>query len=57
MSAILRLVIQPDGKEIELHFVIFMVATGLKIFDPKPFNEYKYGTLPDVITSLELEKW
>jgi heterodisulfide reductase subunit A2 len=48
--------IHPDGKEIELHFGNIIVATGLEVFDPKPITEYKYGILPDVITSLELEK-
>ncbi|MFH2096820.1 MAG: CoB--CoM heterodisulfide reductase iron-sulfur subunit A family protein [Bacteroidota bacterium] len=42
------------GKEIKFGNVV--VATGLKAFDPKGLQNYGYGTLPDVITSLEFEK-
>ncbi|MCP4217236.1 MAG: CoB--CoM heterodisulfide reductase iron-sulfur subunit A family protein [bacterium] len=45
-----------DGGEVEINFGNIVVATGLKTFDPTPMTNYGYGTLPDVITSAELEK-
>ena len=44
------------GQEKELQFGNIIVATGLKPFNPKVIREYGYGKIPDVITSLELEK-
>ena len=38
-----------------LNFGAIIVATGLKPFDPTPIEEYGYGQLPDVLTSVELE--
>ncbi len=43
-----------DEKEIKFGNVI--VATGLKPFDPSGIDNYQYGKLPDIITSLELEE-
>lgn len=40
----------------ELEFGNIIVATGLKPYNPGSINEYGYGKLPDVITSLEFEK-
>ncbi|HUS87696.1 MAG TPA: CoB--CoM heterodisulfide reductase iron-sulfur subunit A family protein [Bacteroidales bacterium] len=39
-----------------LRFGNIIVATGLRPFDPTPITEYGYGVLPDVITSVEMEK-
>ncbi|MEE4114663.1 MAG: CoB--CoM heterodisulfide reductase iron-sulfur subunit A family protein [Marinilabiliaceae bacterium] len=39
-----------------IKFGAIIVATGLKVFDPSGIEEYGYGILPDVITSLEMEK-
>ena len=47
---------QNGGEEIELKFGNIVVATGLKPFDPSVIQDYGYGKLPNVITSLELEK-
>jgi heterodisulfide reductase subunit A len=47
--------IHTGGKEKELHFGNIIVATGLQVFNPGVIEEYKYGVLPDVITSLDLE--
>jgi heterodisulfide reductase subunit A len=51
-----RTKVKQEGQERELQFGNIVVATGLKPFDPKVIPGYGYGTLPDVITSLELEK-
>ena len=45
-----------SGKERLLEFGNVIVATGLKSFNPAAIESYGYGKLPDVITSLELEK-
>lgn len=50
-------VITPNGgKEIEIEMGNIVVATGLKPFDPSVIENYGYGKLPDVVTSLEFEK-
>ncbi len=41
-------------KEIKVGNII--VATGLKTFNPSKIEQYGYGKLPDVITSLEFEE-
>ncbi len=41
--------------ESTLKFGAIIVATGLKPFDPSPVEEYGFGVLPDVITSIEME--
>ncbi len=33
-----------------------VVATGLEVFDPSALEEYGYGRLPNVVTSLEFER-
>ena len=48
--------IQHEGKGKELKFGNIVVATGLKAFDPGGIENYAYGKLADVITSLELEQ-
>ncbi|MDP4282599.1 MAG: CoB--CoM heterodisulfide reductase iron-sulfur subunit A family protein [Bacteroidota bacterium] len=40
----------------ELQFGNIIAAVGLKPFDPSVIEEYGYGKLPDVVTSLEFEK-
>jgi heterodisulfide reductase subunit A len=49
-------VISANGEKTELKFGNVVVATGLKPFDPGKIEQYGYGKLPDVITSLEFEK-
>lgn len=48
--------IEKNGEEIRLEFGNIILATGLKPFDPSGIEEYGYGKIPDVITSLEFEK-
>lgn len=48
--------VKKKGKEKELQFGNLIVATGLQPFNPKSIPEYGYKILPNVITSLELEK-
>lgn len=45
-----------EGHAIELEFGNIIVAIGLKAFDPSVISNYKYGILPDVVTSVEFEK-
>ena len=45
-----------DGKEVELKFGSVIVATGLKPFDAGKIDNYGYGKLNNVITSVEFEK-
>jgi heterodisulfide reductase subunit A len=40
--------------EIEIGAII--LATGFKDFDPRSVPQYGYGTLPDVLTSMEMER-
>ncbi len=49
-------VFSANDKKTELQFGNVIVATGLKPFDPGGIENYGYGKLPDVITSLEFEK-
>ncbi len=44
------------GIETELIFGNIIVATGLKPYDPIPIQNYGYGRLPNVVTSLEFEE-
>jgi len=39
-----------------LHVVAIVLATGARTFDPSPMTEYGYGLLPNVVTSLDLER-
>jgi len=45
-----------NGKETELNFGNVIVATGLKPFDAGKIDNYGYGKLPNVVTSVEFEK-
>lgn len=45
-----------SGNGAELQFGNVIVATGLKTYDPTPMENYGYGKLPDVVTSVEFEK-
>lgn len=47
--------IKINQKVKELKFGNIVVATGLRAFNPKTVPEYKYGILPNIITSSELE--
>jgi heterodisulfide reductase subunit A len=49
-------VIGKDGKETGIKFGNIVVATGLKNFDPSGMDNYGYGKLPDVVTSMEFEQ-
>jgi len=40
----------------ELNVGSIVVASGMKVFDPRVLKEYGYGVYPDVLTSLELER-
>ncbi len=42
--------------EVELKFGNIILAIGLSTFDPSVIENYKYGKIPDVITSLEFEQ-
>ncbi|MFC1733521.1 CoB--CoM heterodisulfide reductase iron-sulfur subunit A family protein [candidate division KSB1 bacterium] len=44
------------GKEVELKFGNVIVATGLRPFDASLVENYGYGKLPNVVTSIEFEK-
>ncbi|MBN1598536.1 MAG: CoB--CoM heterodisulfide reductase iron-sulfur subunit A family protein [Bacteroidales bacterium] len=48
--------VRRNGTSEEITFGNIIVATGLKPFSPVTIPEYKYKVLPDVITSIELEK-
>jgi len=48
--------ISQKGKKKEITFGNIIIATGLKPFNPSVIEEYNYGKLPDVVTSLEMEK-
>jgi len=41
---------------VELKFGNIIVAIGLSAFDPSGIENYKYGVIPDVVTSLEFEE-
>lgn len=45
-----------EDHAIELKFGNIIVAIGLSTFDPSGIENYKYGTIPDVVTSLEFEE-
>ena len=48
--------IESGNSGLELEFGNIIVATGLAAYDPSPLANYGYGKLPNVITSVELEK-
>jgi len=41
---------------VELTFGNIIIAIGLSPFDPSKIENYKYGVIPDVVTSLEFEE-
>lgn len=45
-----------DGKETSIDFGNIIVATGLQSFDPSGIDNYAYGKIPDVVTSIEFEE-
>ncbi|KPL06900.1 methyl-viologen-reducing hydrogenase subunit delta [bacterium SM23_57] len=45
---------QDEYINVEVGTVI--VATGMKVYDPTPLDEFGYTQLPDVITSMEFER-
>ena len=47
---------QKDNTETTVQFGNIILAVGLKAWDPKPLENYGYGKLPDVITSVEFEQ-
>lgn len=44
-----------NGKETKIKFGNVIVATGLKPFNPTGIEEYNYGKLPNIVTSIEFE--
>jgi heterodisulfide reductase subunit A len=48
--------ISVDGNAVKLNFGNVIVATGLKPFDAKKIENYGYGRLPNVMTSIGFEK-
>lgn len=50
-----KAIIKQKQSENEIEFGNVIVATGLKAFNPESVQEYGYGRLPNVITSLEFE--
>lgn len=49
-------VYRKNGEEVNLKFGNVIVATGLRSFNPQIIEEYGYGELPNVLTSLDFEK-
>jgi heterodisulfide reductase subunit A len=45
-----------EPETIELDVGAIIVATGFDTYDPVPLGEYGYGTYPNVITSLQMER-
>lgn len=45
-----------QDKEMTLHVGNIIVATGFKVFDAKKIEQFGYGKLPNVLTSIELER-
>ena len=45
-----------EGLTVKLKFGNIIVAVGLNTFNPSGIKNYKYGVLPDVMTSLEFEQ-
>jgi len=49
-------VIDRQGKATEIKYGNLVVATGLESFDPTPMENYGYGKLANVVTSVDFEK-
>lgn len=47
---------QKDNTETTIQFGNIILAIGLKSWDPSPIENYGYGKLPDVVTSVEFEQ-
>ena len=47
---------EDKGKTVELDVGSIVLATGFELFDASKIREYGYGTHPDVITMLDLER-
>ncbi len=45
-----------EDKILEYDVGAIVVATGYDLYDPERLKEYNYGTIPDVITSLQFER-
>jgi len=45
-----------EDEFLELDVGAIVVATGMETFDPSGIEEYGYGRLPDVLTSIEFER-
>jgi len=48
--------ISDPGKEIELKVGAIVLATGFELYDLSGLPQYGYGTYPNVVTSLEMER-
>ncbi len=47
---------EQKDQEVELNVAAVIVATGYDLFDATKISEYGYGKLPNVISSLEMER-
>lgn len=45
-----------QDKELDIQVGVIVVATGMKVFDPRSLTEYGYTRHPNVITSMEFER-
>ncbi|WP_440949687.1 FAD-dependent oxidoreductase [Methanosphaerula subterraneus] len=52
-NAVLR---EQSAVETTVHVASVVITTGYQVFDPTKKAQYGYGLVPDVITSLELER-
>jgi heterodisulfide reductase subunit A2 len=48
--------ISDPGKEIEIKVGAIVLATGFELYDLSGLPQYGYGTYPNVVTSLEMER-
>jgi heterodisulfide reductase subunit A-like polyferredoxin len=47
---------EQKDSDVELNVASVIVSTGYELFDATQISEYGYGTLPNVISSLEMER-
>ena len=47
---------EDEGRTVEIDVGSIILATGYELFDASKIREYGYGTYPDVITMLDLER-
>ncbi|MFQ5911471.1 MAG: FAD-dependent oxidoreductase, partial [Thermoplasmata archaeon] len=45
-----------ETEEIRIDVASVIIASGADVFDPSIIREYRYGVLPNVVTSLEFER-